>query len=463
MGDIMVPMMVLRYVTCATIICIFVCCLAYGHPLEGKQPVITVGLELADRTCIPCLSRIMYIHKGSYGRMSAQLKINVLVSNNNDIAELDSMGLDSTIYSIGRKTKSFKKSLAHVTWSASGLESRVFRLPIEETKLIKFVDSLALHLDFTPISDGNVDHLDKIEIPAHIDPNLLDCSQQSYRLLLTANNGDRILAQPGHSDLNHIPYSKLVPDSLQQRLMAWMEMRFVDDTTLWCMYTTNDAFVDTIINGEVSRLYTTVSLWRTEVTLGHDGLINYQHRKTRTEEVPFNIWSSASEKRIVIPNIREGFIEPPKHFNIVYQNANADSIGAIADKVPIEFFPRRFQLSANIGDTIILGQTNCLLMKVYPRNRMIHLKSMFEATAGLSIVSIQTVRNLFCVSYSFEEDKVGAVLVNSNGVRQSPFYILEGGGRIVATDDGTNIRFYSIVSEENRTTIQLQRTMRFEL
>jgi|GEM_PF-2327073 len=428
-------------------------------PFERALVTINIELDLANNSCIPCLSRIMYVNGRSYGRMAAQVHITVAVRSAKALSELDSMRLDTSIYTVRRTSRATKGSRARVGWASNEGGQRIFKLPTEETSLINFVDSLALSLDMVALDDGMPRHIDDIELPAKTNPVLLDWSQPSCRLLFTAPSGDRFVVRPGTSNAFRIPYASLVPDSLQQRLMTWIETRFVDDSTMWCMYTTSDSYIDTVINGEAARLYNTHSTWRSEVALGTHEVKSIAHKRTRSEEVAFHIWSSDLSRRIVIPSIKEGSTAPLTHFNIVYMDTSAHHVDVLAEKVPVEYYPQQFQKTTNVRDTIILGGPNCKWMKVYPKNRSVRLKALFNDQSGNQIASIQTIGHLLLVSYTLGDRRIGACLMNTNGIRQSPFYVYEGAGRIVATVDGETIRLFIVISRDKDTLIAHRRTL----
>ncbi|MBU3680064.1 MAG: hypothetical protein FGM32_10745 [Candidatus Kapabacteria bacterium] len=385
-------------------------CAAVGEGGQKTTPRYEVRIVLSSKTCIRCCTALFSVKRAHLGIIGTDLAIKVSSQNAQILKQVRKLVADTNLVRI-EMSQALTTPLDTVVVFVDGVPQthRQFSLEYESLKVLPYLDSLDASRSEITV-DTSVNQLsiplrsrlmfdESSRVHVHDDNQTISIAGNDRAIVVTTDTA-RTLPQY----LNGM-------DSLQlSRVMLPSRAVVVSPTHVRYRFGVLSQAIDTVINGEMAKLFTRMDSWISDVhtlpTVRNDLRLRTEHEATHGE------WASTDSTLVFVPDTSNPDDPVPTSFR--FDGYNVD--------VSARFFPSSVSLCDSRGDTIYSCTPSDGWIRLTKPGTILHMPTPTRIVQSLVLSRCIAIPGgvLLTALDGSTTDRYCSVLVNSNGTRISP-------------------------------------------
>lgn len=395
--------------TSAHIICALVSFFV-GYPtlivpkdLAGRDHyVIRVGID--ENTCLKCIHGVLSTTNAQLGALRSRVVIEIDTKSRRMKRQLQLVLGDSSIVKINVAATSPRHiDTAELFRNSDENPLARFKLPVEAHEILKFVDSIdaqssRINIDTllwqrsTPLKTFiRLNETAKVHV--HDDGNTVSYALKDRALVITSDSA-YVLPQASIGLNDSLMKYPRFPEYTTVLSPRWVQYHFI----------TAESPLDTVIGGEVARLYRTYRHWQSDVKIGIKS-------SNAVKEVPlslrtFDAWANSDSTARSIP---ASDAERPVAFRF----------DTLPFDIPAKYYPKTPGLCDATRDTIYCSTAKDGWIQVTNQG-ILHLPVPPSVGSQAEIMRCVSLGGCVLLTFDSDSDEVLSLLVSSIGVRLSP-------------------------------------------
>lgn len=385
-------------------------CTAISIGQHEVRPRYDVRIALSSKACIRCCSALLSAKREHLGVLGSQLSITVQSQHVRILKQVREMVADTNLVRVELVTTPTTPLDSIVVLMQGAKQSRTsFSLEHESLKVLPFLDSLdAMHTAIvvdTSTSDVTVQLRSRLmfdeasRVHVHDDHVTVSVAGNDRAMIVRADTA-RVLPQYLYGMDSAQRARMMMPTRTVVMSPTHVRYRFVVPTTS----------IDTVINGEVAKLFTSVDAWVSDVHTT-PAVRNDLHLQS-ADESTLGEWTSSDSTIVVVPDTSGPNDPVPTQF--VFAGYPVD--------IPARFFPTVVSLCDARGDTIYSCSPSDGWIRITKPASLLHMPPPTRVARELVLARcITTSGGVLLTAYdAANAERYCSILLGANGARISP-------------------------------------------
>jgi hypothetical protein len=385
-------------------------CAAVGEGGQKPAPLYEVRVVLSSKACIRCCSALFSITSGQLGVIGSSLTMRVSSQHAHLLRQVRKVVADTSLVRM-ELIEIPSTPMDSIVVFVDGVPQRngQFSLEYESLKVLPYLDSLDASRSEITV-DTSVNQLsiplrsrlmfdESSRVHVHDDNQTVSIAGNDRAIVVTADTA-RTLPQYLHG-----------MDSLQlSRAMLPSRAVVVSPTHVRYRFGVLSQAIDTVINGEMAKLFSRMDSWisdvRTVPTVSNNLRLRPANEATHGE------WASSDSTMVFVPDTSNPDDPVPTSFR--FDGYNVD--------VSARFFPSAVSLCDSRGDTIYSGTPSDGWIRLTKSGNILHMPPLTRIVKSLVLSRCIAIPGgvLLTALDGATTDRCCSMLVNSIGTRISP-------------------------------------------
>lgn len=377
---------------------------------QNATPRYEVRIVVSVKTCIRCCAALFSVERAHLGAMGSRLTVRVSSQNARVLKQVREHVTDTNLVRLEWTEAPSTPSDSIVVLLDGVLQKhRQYSLEHESLKVLPYLDSLDARLSELTV-DTSVNHssvplrsrlmFDELSrVHVHDDNQTVSIAGNDRAIVVTV---DTVRTLPQY--LNGM-------DTLQRsRVMLPSRTVVVSPTYVRYRFSVLSKAIDTVINGEMSKLYSQADSWISDVHTFPS--VRNELRIRSANEATHGEWASTDSTMIVVPDTSGPDDPVPTSFRIAGYDVD----------VPARFFPSVVALCDARGDTIYSSTLSDGWVRITKPGTILHMPPptrILQSRVPSRCIAIPGGVLLTALD-GLTTDRYCSMLVNSKGIRISP-------------------------------------------
>lgn len=431
-----------RFNWCLAYILLLECLFVPRSSAQSNEEHYTIKLHLRAESCVPCIKGLLSLKFDRIGALQDRISIQVITDSKVAVRRVREVIEDTNLVKIHSVSQLQTNEKGEVFVSTSPKPLSTFKLPEGVHRLVDFIDSVdalgnPIVVD-SVVSDRTYQLKTYLQTNQSTQVHMFDDGQW-FALLAK----DRAAVVRKDTAFVLPQYLRDFPDSLKQHLVMPKRMAVVNQERAVYQVITAEKPIDTVINGEVAKLYTASRTWESTISTAPT-LVNRVVQVPPAQRV-FGMWMVSSTQMMVVPEIESE--EVPTHFALESCNPlSTTERTPFADSIPAKYFPISPAQADGTSDTMYLCSSDSGWVRITKSEGLLHLHTLPYLHRESSLIRCIALNGKVLLTYENGDGMLVSVLVSSLGIRSSPLVYHPANVIAVPNYDkgGMGIRMYQL-------------------